>query len=217
MMIIHHFFAALNNWLDEMDDPRNEIYILYTQSDLVWMGLLKNMCAVRTMRSMEDNFTKETCIETLRLLSGDRSLNEMPHADTLNYYLEKLSPQCLSDIQKRMIQSLIRCKSFYKAKRLGKHWQVILDGTGLFCFKERYCKNCLVTTVKNEEGKEEKRYYHKVLEAKIVLGEYLVLSLDTEFIENESENVSKQDCEMNAAKRLMSRLKKDYPRLPLCI
>lgn len=217
MMIIHHFFAALNGWLDEMDDPRNQSYILYTQSDLVWMGLLKNMCAVRTMRSMEDSFNKETCIETLRLLSGDRSLNEMPHADTLNYYLEKLSPQCLSGIRKRMIQSLIRCKSFYKSKLLGKHWRVILDGTGLFCFKERHCENCLVTTVKNEEGKEEKRYYHKVLEAKIVLGEHLVLSLDTEFIENESENVSKQDCEMTAAKRLMSRLKKDYPRLPMCI
>ena len=94
---------------------------------------------------------------------------------------------------------------------------MILDGTGLFCFKERHCENCLVTTVRNEEGKEEKRYYHKVLEAKIVLGEHLVLSLGTEFIENESENVSKQDCEINAAKRLMVRLKKEYPRLPLCI
>ena len=117
---------------------------------------MKNMCAVRTMRSMEDNFNKETCIETLKLLSGDRSLKEMPHADTLNYYLEKLSPQCLSDIRKRMIQSLIRCKSFYRAKLLRKYWKVILDGTGLFCFKERHCENCLVTTVRNEEGKEEK-------------------------------------------------------------
>ena len=132
MMIIHHFFAALSGWLNEMDDPRDQSYILCTQSDFVWMGILKNMCAVRTMRSMEDNLNKEICIETLRLLSEDKSLNEMPHADTLNYYLEKLSPQCLVDIRKRMIKSLIRCKSFYKAKLLGKHWRVISDGIGLF-------------------------------------------------------------------------------------
>ena len=217
MRIIHHFFAGLSGWLDEMDDPRNQSYIQYTQSDLVWMGLMKNMCAVRTMRSMEDNFNTETCIETLKLLSGDRTLEEMPHSDTLNYYLEKLSPQCLADIRKRMIKSLIRGKSFYKGKLLGKHWRVILDGTGLFYFKEKHCDSCLVTTVKNEEGKEEKRYYHKVLEAKIILGEGLVLSLDTEFIENDDENISKQDCENNAAKRMLARLKEEYPRLPLCI
>ena len=217
MMIIHHFFAALTDWLNEMDDPRNQSYILYTQSDLIWMGLLKNMCAVKTMRDMEDNFNTETCIETLRLLSGDGTLDEMPHSDTLNYYLAKLSPECLAGIRRRMVKSLIRCKSFYRAKLMGKHWRVILDGTGLSYFKEKHCGNCLVTTIRNAEGKEEKRYYHKVLEAKIILGENLVLSLDTEFIENEDENATKQDCEMNAAKRMLGRLKRDYPRLPICI
>ena len=217
MRIIHHFFAALSGWLDEMDDPRNQSYILYTQSDLIWMGLMKNMCAVKTMHDMEDRFNKETCIETLKILSGDKTLDEMPHSDTLNYYLSKLSPKCLADIRKRMVKSLIRCKSFYRAKLLGKYWRVIVDGTGLFCFKERHCGNCLVTTVKNAEGKEEKRYCHKVLEAKIILGENLVISLDTEFIENENENVTKQDCELNAARRMLERLKREYPRLPICI
>lgn len=68
-----------------------------------------------------------------------------------------------------------------------------------------------------DDGKKIKTYYHKVLEAKIVLSEKIVISIDTEFIENESENVSKQDCEQNAAKRLMKRLKQNYPRLPICI
>ena len=65
--------------------------------------------------------------------------------------------------------------------------------------------------------KKEKLYYHKVLEAKIVLSDNIVIILGTEFIENEKEDVEKQDCETNAAKRLMKRIKKDYPRLPICI
>ena len=36
-------------------------------------------------------------------------------------------------------------------------------------------------------------------------------------IENENENVSKNDCELNAAKRLLERMKKDDPRLPVCL
>lgn len=57
------------------------------------MGILKNICAVKTMRSMEEQFNEENCIDTLKILSGDRNLAEMPHSDTLNYYLEKLSGQ----------------------------------------------------------------------------------------------------------------------------
>ena len=166
---------------------------------------------------MDEQFNEQNCIETLKILSGDMQLNEMPHADTLNYYLEHLSSENLSGVRKNMVKRLIRMKSFEKAKLLGEYWRVILDGTGLFCFKEKHCENCLVTKITNKEGKEEKIYYHKVLEAKLVLGEKIVISLGTEFIENENEGVSKQDCETNAAKRLLERIKKEYPRLPICI
>ena len=166
---------------------------------------------------MEENFNKETCIDTLRIMSENPHLEEMPHYDTLNYYLEKLSPECLSDLRKKMVTSLIRGKQFNRNRLLGKYWRVILDGTGLSYFQEKHCENCLCTTRKMDDGKTIKLYYHKVLEAKIVLSDNIVISLGTEFIENEKENVSKQDCELNAAKRLLAKIKKDYPRLPICI
>ncbi len=217
MMIMHHFFKELPAWIEEMKDPRHPSYITYSQPDLVYMGLMKNICGVKTMHSMEEQFNEKRCIETLRILSGDKRLNEMPHSDTLNYYLERLSPDCLSELRKRLIKKLIRMKSFQKGRLLGKYWRIILDGTGLFYFKEKHCGNCLSKTAVREDGRKVKTYYHKVLEAKLVLAEKIVVSLDTEFIENENENVSKQDCETAAAKRLLERLQKDYPRLPVCI
>ena len=217
MMVMNHFFHSLREWILEMDDPRNQSYIKYTQADLGYMAILKNVCGQHSMREMEENFNKETCIDTLRILSGHQTLEEMPHYDTLNYYLERLSPECLSELRRKMVTSLIRGKQFNRNRLLGKYWRVILDGTGLFCFKEKHCENCLCTERRTDDGKKEKLYYHKVLEAKIVLGDSIVISLGTEFIENEKENVEKQDCETNAAKRLMERIKKDYPRLPICI
>lgn len=217
MMVTNHFFHFLRKWLLEMDDPRNQSYITYTQADLGYMAILKNVCGQYSMREMEENFNKDTCIDTLRILSGHQELDEMPHYDTLNYYLERLSPDCLADIRKKMITSLIRGKQFNKGRLPGKYWRVILDGTGLFYFKEKHCENCLCTTKKTEEGKTVKMYYHKVLEAKIVLSDCVIVSLGTEFIENETETVSKQDCEINAAKRLFKKIKKAYPRLPVCI
>ena len=217
MMVSNHFFHHLREWLLEMDDPRHPSYITYTQADLGYMAILKNICGQYTMREMDENFNQENCINTLRLMSGNKRLEEMPHYDTLNYYLEKLSPECLSELRKKMVVSLIRGKQFNRNRLLGKYWRVILDGTGLFYFKEKHCENCLCTTKKTTDGKTVKMYYHKVLEAKLVLSDNVIISIGTEFIENENEDVSKQDCELNAAKRLLGKLKKEYPRLPIVI
>lgn len=35
----------------------------------------------------------------------------MPCYDTLNYYLEKLSPECLSELRKKVVVSLMEGKS----------------------------------------------------------------------------------------------------------
>ncbi|MFR8069995.1 MAG: transposase family protein [Clostridium sp.] len=112
MMVTNHFFHPLRECILEMDDPRDQSYITYTQADLVYMGILKNICGQYSMREMEESFNEETCIATLRILSGNRSLEEMPHYDTLNYYLEKLSPECLSGLRKKMVKGLIKGKQF---------------------------------------------------------------------------------------------------------
>ena len=217
LFIIKHFFKYLPEWIDEMEDPRNQSYITYTQADYIYMGILKNICGIKTMHSMEELFNESECIRTLGIFSGNEKLKEMPHSDSLNYYLKKLSTECLSGLRRKMVKSLLRKKIFNNNRAEGKYWRIILDGTGLYYFKEKHCENCLMSTWTDKEGKKKTVYYHKVLEAKLVLSEKIVISIDTEFIENESENVAKQDCETKAAKRLLERLKKEYPRLPLCI
>lgn len=57
---------------------------------------------------------------------------------------------------------------------------------------------------------------HHVLEAKLVVDD-MVFSIASEFIENESENVSKQDCELKAFTRLAKKIKQTFKRLPICI
>lgn len=217
LMVSKHFFKSLNEWIENIEDPRNISYITYSQTDFILIGIMKNVCSQFSMRQMDENFNEECCINTLSCISGDGNLKEMPHYDTINYYLEKLPPEDLSELRKKMVKSLIRGKQFSRYRMMGKYWRVILDGTGLHCFKEKHCDNCLKSITVLDKGKKTVRYYHKVLEAKLVLSPDIVISIGTEFIENESEDVTKQDCEINAAKRLMERIKKEYPRLKICI
>jgi hypothetical protein len=129
-----------------------------------------------------------------------------------------MNPKELEKIRTSMIKALIRRKTFYDGRLLDRYWPVVVDATHICTFKERHCKHCLTKTTTNEETGEKKTiYYHNVLEAKIVFSDNMILSIGTEFVENEKENVSKQDCEINAFKRLALKLKKAYPRLPICI
>jgi len=117
-----------------------------------------------------------------------------------------------------MIRELLRKRSLERYRLLDRYWCIAVDATGLFSFSERHCEHCLKKEYKNKKTGEIERtiYYHNVLEAKLIAGD-MVLSIATEFIENEDENVSKQDCELNAFKRLMPKLKAKYPGLPVCL
>lgn len=45
--IMRHFFGHLRDWIEEMEDPRHPSYTIYTQSDLVFMALMKTYTLLR--------------------------------------------------------------------------------------------------------------------------------------------------------------------------
>jgi len=93
-------------------------------------------------------------------------------------------------------------------------YAVVIDGTGVINYHDRHCPHCL--TRRLSDGRT--LYYHPVLEAKLVCpGLGLALSIGTEFIENLSEYVDKQDCELKAFHRLLPTLRKDFPQTPICL
>ena len=91
--------------------------------------------------------------------------------------------------------------------------QLVVDATGLTSLDYNLNGNCLTRT---RDGKV--KYYKYVLEAKVVFGNF-VISLDSEWIENTDMNSEKQkqDCEINAFKRMAIRIKKNYPKLKFII
>ncbi|MDC3426383.1 transposase family protein [Aquibacillus sp. 3ASR75-11] len=212
-----HYFNELFVKLNQVKDPRHQSYIYYQCDVILLMMILKNACDLKSMRGMTSNFNKEECIKNIQKVIGLKELEELPHYDTINNFLERLEPGELEAIRTYMIQELLNKRCLERYRINGKYWGVIIDGTGLFSFSEKHCDHCLKREYKNEETDEKRTVYmHHVLEAKLVVGD-MVLSIGSEFIENESEDVPKQDCELNAFHRLAKKLKDTYKRLPICI
>ncbi len=213
--IIKQYFPCLINKLDKLTDTRHQSYVEYTMSTITVTRLLALLCGIKSMRQVTQTFNTEETIKNIANLL-DLELEEIPHHDTINEVFEDLDVEQLRGIQKYMVTSLIRSKMFDKYRFNGKYFQIVIDGTGLVTFTHRHCKNCLKKTFNKGEENEYSIYYHYVLEAKLVVGD-IVISIDTEFVENEDENVEKQDCELRAFYRMAERIKKEYPKLPIII
>ena len=129
-------------------------------------------------------------------------------------------------MQQKQVYGLIRSKAFYDA-RFRKRWLVIVDGTQTYSGKRRLNDGCLERHYNKGTEEETVNYHCDVLEAKIVLGESVVVSIASEFIENNGEDAQqqkelseekrKQDCERKAFQRLAGKIKKSFPRLPILL
>jgi len=212
-----HFFKELTDKLKRVKDIRHQSYITYDPEVMLFIVLLKNMANLKSMRDMSRRLNKDECIENIRSVLGLEELEELPHYDTINNFLSTLDVSELENIRTYMIKELLKKRCFEDYRIEGRYWGVIFDGTGLYSFDEKHCEHCLKRTYTNKETGETKTVYmHHVLEAKLVAGD-MVFSIGTEFIENENEDVTKQDCEIKAFYRLAKKLKEIYPRLPICV
>ena len=213
--IIKQYFPCLISKLDKLTDTRHQSYVEYTMSTITITRLLGLLCGITSMRQTTEIFNTEKAIQNIASLL-EVELEELPHYDTINNVFERIDIEQLRGIQKYMVQRLIRSKMFDKYRYKGKYFQIVVDGTRLATFKERHCEHCLKRTYNKGQKDEYSIYYHYVLEAKLVVGD-IVISIDTEFVENEEENIEKQDCEIKAFYRMAKRIKEQYPKLPIII
>jgi len=139
---------------------------------------------------------------------------KLPHMDTVDDLFRILKEEELEAMKSALVAGLIEQKVFRKFKFLGKSYIIAIDGTGIASFDYKHCEACLTKTSKN--GKTT--YFHTVMEAKLITSNGLSISLATEWISNEGKSeYDKQDCELNAFKRLAVKIKKYFPRLPIII
>lgn len=213
--IIKQYFPQLTQKLNELTDTRHQSYVEYQMSVITVTRLLGLLCGMKSMRETTERLNTEETIKNINALL-EIDLEEIPHYDTINDVFEKLNINELRKIQKYMVNRLIRSKMFDKYRFKNKYFQIVVDGTCMMTFKKIHCKHCLKKVYNRGEENEYTIYYHYVLEAKLVVGK-IVISIDSEFIENEDENVEKQDCEMRAFYRMAERIKKEYPKLPIII
>jgi Transposase DDE domain len=127
--------------------------------------------------------------------------------------LDPVSPESLRSSFKGVLRQLQRGKALEAMAFLDGHYLVSLDGTGYFASKTIHCASCLQKVHRNGSI----TYYHQMLGAAIVHPEKReVIPLMPEPIVKQ-DGTDKNDCERNAAKRFIAKLRQDHPHLKFII
>ena len=212
LKIINKYLPHLSPLFDKLTDKRNKSYITYKIKTIVMTRLFALICGITTMTEINSSFNKEDAIKNLSSICNQK-LKEIPDWQTIQDVIETLDIKEIENIRKYIVKALIRSKMFDKYRHNGA-FQLLVDATGVSSHDYNLNGNCIIKKSKNGVIK----YYKQVLEAKIVVGK-IVISLDTEWIENEDMQTEKkkQDCEINAFKRIVVRIKKNYPKIKFII
>jgi len=208
--VIKHYFPhiakTINRQVKDFRDSRGKSYAMHEAIlSVVVMFLLKEGSRNNYNQDRADTNFSRNIRRMLKI--------RLMHGDTFNDVLTDVNEDDLQRLKAAMIRVLISQKVFYPYRHKGKYI-IAVDGSGTHSFNEDYSGKCLSKTSKNGVVS----YTQAVLEAKLVTENGFCISLATTWLENNKEGKhDKQDCELNAFKRLAVKIKELYPRLPITI
>jgi len=132
----------------------------------------------------------------------------IPSDTQMRTILDDVDPTGIRPIFRDIHRQLERSQELRQFVFLGGSYLVSLDGTGYFASTRIHCSSCL-QKVNKKTG--EVTYTHQMLGGVIIHpNRRAVLPLMPEPITRQ-DGETKNDCERNAAKRFLARLKEDYP------
>lgn len=147
-------------------------------------------------------------------MKGLFGIGQVPSDSGMRAILDPLDPEHLRRLFNDVFRQLQRGKALEPFVFYEGCYLLCLDGTGYFSSQKIHCQSCL-EKVNKKTG--EVTYQHQMLGAAIVHPDHKeVIPLAPEPIQKQ-DGSSKNDCERNASKRLLQKIRQEHPRLGLIV
>ena len=201
---------GLSSLLDKLPDTREQAKTDYTIHDAMMSGFACMYFQDPSLLQFQQRLKEAENRHNLETLF---SVNDIPGETQLRDIVDDVKSEQLSPIFKDYFSRLQRCKHLLQYQLFPGFYVCSIDATQYFHSQSIHCESCLTAEHKNGVVS----YSHKVLQAAIMHPDIRqVIPLMPEEIRNTDGN-KKQDCEINAAKRIIPKIKKDHPQLELII
>lgn len=210
----HLSFGSLRNSLSSLfcnlPDRREPSKIDYSIHDAMMSGFACMYFQDPSLLQFQERLKEAENRHNLETLFA---VNNIPGQTQLRDIVDEVKSDKLSPIFKDYFSRLQRGRHLLQYQLFPGLYICSIDATQYFHSQSIHCDSCLTTEHKNGDVS----YSHKVLQAAVMHPDRRqVIPLMPEEIRNTDGNI-KQDCEINAAKRLIPEIKKDHPQLGLII
>lgn len=210
----HLSFSSLCNGFSKIllgiEEKRQKGKINYSIHDTMLSGLACMVFQDPNLVEFQRRLESKQETSNLTSLFG---VKKVPKEKQMREIIDEVDPCEYGSVFKEYFYRLQRGRHLKQYEFLNGYYICSIDGTEYFSSNKIDCKQCL--TKEHNEG--ERTYTHQVLQAAIVHPDMRqVIPLMPEEIRN-IDGQSKQDCEINAAKRLIPRIRKEHAQLNLII
>ena len=219
---IFHYVPEILKYIDEIREPRKRNN--YSMRYLIMSEMLMFLSEGKSQRFTETAYRDNKYLENIGKIIKEE-LRKIPDAEIYTNVFSKVEKEEIEKFQYKINYQMIRNKIYEGSKILGKY-NLVLDATR---FQKAHYEISEEWLKETKDGNTT--WYLSMLELKLVANN-MAISLMNEMIKNEDkkkENETeeeiknksieelKQDCELNASKRMLPRFRKIYPRLPVRI
>ncbi len=201
---------AFSSHLRQLPDNRQAAKVDYSIHDAMMCGFACMFFQDSSLLQFQKQLEDEQNLNNLKTLFD---VHNIPENTQLRDIVDAVPSEEFRPIFKELFLRLQRGKHLEQYQFLTSLYLCSIDGTQDHSSGKIDCKNCLITNHTNGNT----TYSHKVLQGAIMHPDMRqVIPLMPEEIRN-TDGTEKQDCETNAAKRLIPKIRQDHPQLGLII
>ena len=191
----------------QLPDTRNASDCSYSMADAVMSAFALFALKDPSLLFFQERRNDENIKNLFRVLN-------VPSDTQMRAILDPLEPDLLRPMFNDVFRQLQRGKALEPYTFHEGCYLVSMDGTGYFSSKKIHCESCLQ---KQNSKTGEVTYHHQMLGAAVVHPDHKqVIPLAPEpIIKQDGDN--KNDCERNAGKRLLQKIRDEHPNVKLII
>jgi len=214
--VLRAVFPRLNDWLNDLPDPRVQPMCLYSAAHLWWQVLATYLCRKGSRHGFDQQRQSGHAPWNMGALCGQSA--EDPRfagqpavtcSDNAAHHASRVDPETVARLPVLMFRELLQRRLFDGARLLDRWYVLIADGT----VKEK-CRQGFAEGGKLGQGDARFRY---VLQVSVVGPADTLFPLMHEEMDVVNPQTEKEDCELQCFQRLSQRLKSEFPKLRICL
>jgi len=194
-----------NRWQD-VEDPRRQSHLTLPMVDTLMAAFAMFSLKDPSLLAFQDRLDDPTLKNLYRI-------DKIPSDTQMRDILDPVEVDQLNECFADLFHELQRGGVLKKFVFLDGHYLLAIDGTGYFSSSNIHCPSCLEKIDKAGNTK----YSHQMVAAVLIhpdQKEVIPLAIEP-IVKQDGE--TKNDCERNATKRLLARIKQQHPKLKLIV